>query len=84
MGDVREEGSIPGSGRSPGVRNGNHSSILAGKFHGQRNLPATVHGAAKSCTRLSMCAHMHTHTHTYTQLSLRKVKLLALSSIVSA
>ena len=28
-GDVRGLGSIPGSGRSPGVENGNHSSILA-------------------------------------------------------
>ena len=29
VGDVRDAGSIPGSGRSPGVGNGNHSSILA-------------------------------------------------------
>ena len=28
-GDTRDVGSIPGSGRSPGVGNGNHSSILA-------------------------------------------------------
>ena len=27
-GDTRDTGSVPGSGRSPGVRNGNHSSIL--------------------------------------------------------
>ena len=29
------------------------SSILAGEFHGQRSLVATVHGVAKSWTRLS-------------------------------
>ena len=28
-GDVRDVGSIPGSGRSPGGGNGNHFSILA-------------------------------------------------------
>ena len=27
-GDARDMGSIPGSGRSPGVGNGTHSSIL--------------------------------------------------------
>ena len=29
-----------------------HSSILAGKFHGQRSLAATVHRVTKSQTRL--------------------------------
>ena len=28
-GDIRDVGSIPGSGRSPGGGHGNHSSILA-------------------------------------------------------
>ena len=37
-GDVRDKGSIPGSGRSPGGRNGNPLSILSGKPHGQRSL----------------------------------------------
>ena len=37
-GDVRDLGSIPGSGRSPGGGDGDHSSILAGKSHGQRSL----------------------------------------------
>ena len=30
--DTRDTGSIPGSGRSPGVGNGNHSSFVPGKF----------------------------------------------------
>ena len=35
-GDVRDTGSIPGSGRSPGMGNGN--SFLPGKFPGQMSL----------------------------------------------
>ena len=31
-GDTRDVGSIPGSGRSPGVGSGNHSRILAWKI----------------------------------------------------
>ena len=36
-GDVGDTGSIPGSGRSPGVANSN-PVFLPGKFHGQRSL----------------------------------------------
>ena len=36
MGDIKDTGSIPGSGRSPGVGNGN--PVLSGKSHGQRSL----------------------------------------------
>ena len=49
-GDIRDSDSGPGSGRSPGGRNSNHSSILAGKSHGQRSLAATVDGVAESWT----------------------------------
>ena len=38
-GDVRDTGSIPGSRRSPGEENGNHSPVfLPGEFRGQRSL----------------------------------------------
>ena len=37
-GDTGDLGSIPGSGRSPGEGRAAHSSILAGKSHGQRSL----------------------------------------------
>ena len=37
-GDIRDMGSIPGWGRSPGGRHATHSSILAGESHGQRSL----------------------------------------------
>jgi len=36
-GDAGDTGSIPGSGRSPGVGNSN-PVFLPGKFHGQRSL----------------------------------------------
>ena len=37
--DIRDMGSIPGSGRSPGGGNGNPLQLfLSGKFHGQKNL----------------------------------------------
>ena len=32
VGDTKDTGSIPGLGRFPGERNGNHSSILAWKI----------------------------------------------------
>ena len=38
-----------------------HSSILAGKSHGQRSLAAIVHEITKSQTQLE---HTHTYTHT--------------------
>ena len=37
VGDLRDAGSIPGSGRSPRERNGN-PIFLPGKSHGQRSL----------------------------------------------
>ena len=37
-GDARDAGSISGSGRSPGKEMATHSSVLAGKSYGQRNL----------------------------------------------
>ena len=37
-GDVRDLGSIPGSGRSPGVGNDRLPVFLPGEFHGQRSL----------------------------------------------
>ena len=38
-GDIRDEGFIPGSGRSPGGRHGNPLPVfLPGESHGQRSL----------------------------------------------
>ena len=48
-GDIRDLGSIPGSGRSLKEGMAIHSSILPGEFHGQRNLV----GSQKSQTQLS-------------------------------
>ena len=57
VGDARDTGSIPGLGRCPGKRKWQptHSSILVWKILENRGAwLATVHGVAKSWTRLSM------------------------------
>ena len=53
-GDIRDGGSIPGLGRSPGEGNGNplQYSCLE-NFMDRGTWRATVHGIAKSWTRLS-------------------------------
>ena len=53
-GDVRDQGLIPGSGRSPGVGNGNPLQYSClGNLMDKEAWQATVHGATKSGTRLS-------------------------------
>ena len=69
-GDERGASSIPESGRSPGVRNGNplqYSCLENAMDKGAWWV--IVHGFEKSQTRLTehVCAHAHTHTHTHTQ-----------------
>ena len=54
-GDAREENSIPGSGRSPGVGNGN-------PLHGQISLAGYNPWSRKAS---DMTEHTHTHTHTH-------------------
>ena len=60
-GDIRDTGSIPGSGSFPGERQGNplqypclENSMDSGAWQ------ATVDGVTKSQTRLSTCIHTHT------------------------
>ena len=58
-------GSIPGLGRSPGEGKGyplQYSGLENPMERGAWR--ATVHGVAKSRTRLSDFTHTHTHTHT--------------------
>ena len=60
--NVGHTGSIPGSGRSSAVGNGNpfwHSHLEKSMDRGAWR--ATVHGVAKSQTPLKA----HTHTHTF-------------------
>ena len=56
--DARDPGSIPGSGRSPGIRNGKpfQYSYLE-KPMDRGAWWATVHGVAKSQTRLRLSPH---------------------------
>ena len=51
-GDVRDPDSIPGSGRSPGEGNGNPLQYSSLENLMDRVWRATVHGVAKSQTRL--------------------------------
>ena len=48
--DVKDVGSIPGLGRSPGGGHGNTPVFLPGESHGQRSQVGYVHRAAKSQT----------------------------------
>ena len=56
-GDARGAGSIPGLRRSPEEKLATHSSILAWKIPCTEEAGATVHGVAKSRTRLRDWAH---------------------------
>ena len=59
-GDVSDQGSIPGSGRSPGGGHGNplRYSCLENPMH-RGAWRATVHGVAASRTQLHSWAHTH-------------------------
>ena len=59
-GDARDVGSIPGSGRFPGKRNGNplQYSFLK-NFMDRGAWQAAGHGVAKSRTQLSMHTQVH-------------------------
>ena len=66
-GNLRDVGSIPGSGRSPGEGHGNPLQYcLENPMEG--GIPrATVHRVTKSQIRLKQL-NTHTHTHTHTRL----------------
>ena len=60
-------GSIPGSGRSPGVGNGSPLQYSClGKLHRQRSLAGYSSQASESDTTELMNTHTHTHTRTHT------------------
>ena len=83
-GDAGNADSIPGSGRSPGVRNGNpfQYSCLE-NFMDREAWWATVHGITNSQTRLKQLSTCHENKHTfyyYTCFSTRQLFYL-LSSL---
>ena len=53
--DTRDVVSIPGSGRSPGVKNGNPLQYSCLNIPWTEEPGGLVHGVAKSQTQLSMC-----------------------------
>ena len=65
--NARDLGSIPGWGRSPGEGNGNPLQYSCLEDPVDRGAWwVSVHGIAKSRTRLSDKTHTHTNTHTQT------------------
>ena len=77
---VGDLGSIPGWGIFPGEGNGNPLQYSSRKSHGQRSLvQATVHGVAKSRTRLSDFTSLHFSTVSEGRVS-RLMWVTALSS----
>ena len=52
-----------------------HSSVLGGKFHGQRSLAGY---SPWGCKELDTTEHAHTHTHTHTHTERDKLHTLAL------
>ena len=75
-GDLRDVGSIPVLGRSPGGGHGTTPVFLPRESHDRGAWRATVHKVAKSRTPLKplsthACAGAHTHTHTHTKICQR-------------
>ena len=70
-GDIRDAGSIPGSGRSPGGGHGNPLQYSSLENSTDREAwQAIVHWAAKSWTRLKrLSTAQHTYIYTHTDLS---------------
>ena len=82
-GDLRDVGSIPGSGRSPGAGNGNpllHTCLEISMD--RRTQRAIIHGVAKSQTQLSACACTQASTYLY-YLSTYNTSMLLLLSCFS-
>ena len=74
-GDTRDAGSIPGSGRSPGGGHGNPYQYSCLENPMDRGVWwATVHGAAKSQTRLKQLG-THACIITRPNLQMRKLRL---------
>ena len=66
-GDTRDISSIPGSGRSPGVGNGNpfqYSCLKNSMDREEPGGPHTVHGGHEE-PDMTNYAHTHAHTHSH-------------------
>ena len=60
--DSREAGLLPGSGRLPGVGNGNHTSILARKIPLTEEPDSYILWGNKESNKTE---HIHTHMHAH-------------------
>ena len=67
-GDARDTGSIPGSGKSSGVENGNPFQYFCQENSMDRgSWWFTIHGVTKEPDKIEY-AYTHTHTHTHCAL----------------
>ena len=82
-GDTRDLGSIPVSGRSPGVGNGNLLQYSWTEESG--GLQSMGHKQTDTIEGLSMRArsHTHTHTHTHTYTSTLRLLPIVLTGVLS-
>ena len=67
-GDTRDADYIPGSGRCPGIGNGNPLSILAWRILWTEGYSLWGHKES------NMTVHTHTHTHTHTNTHIYKAE----------
>ena len=64
-GDVRESGSIPGSGRSCGGGHGNTPVLLPGESHGQRSQVGYRPWGQKELDTAEVITHACTHVYLF-------------------
>jgi len=64
-GDIRDAGSSPGSGRSPGGEHGNTSLFLPGEFHEQSNLSGYGPRGYKELDTAKATWHAHARATSY-------------------
>ena len=79
-----------GLGRSPGREMATHSSVLAGKFHGQRSWQATGHGVSKiqiwlstntECPSFLKTSHLYVYIYRHNWYMCRANSVLIVSNI---
>ena len=83
-GYTRDTDSIPGSGRSPGIGNGNPLQYSCLENSMDRGVwQATVYGVAKNGIQLSMHVGAHAHTHTHTHMHTHTLTSPILVSLIA-
>ena len=82
-GDVRDVGSIPGSGRSPEEGMATHSSILAWKNPTKQRGPAGYSPESRKENKMTIGTYTHTHTHTHTHARTQHIQKVGAHQVLS-